>query len=391
MKLNIDLGYILKRLIVIGLGFILISQLKSCDVLAQSYVMNQQRCYGYYGTGNTNVQGTLSIINTGASLNMFSCSFGSNSQSYYISRYDVRVPTDADSGTGSYSFYVSSSYPISSVVLTSNSSDYTCDLNTGITDSSNGMIYYSVTCNNVPISSNRAIGVKGISHIQNNITSTVAFINVSSIWNIVLNQDVASAVSDASSQAHSDSQAVQNAVSDVQDQMTNSDVSNDTNSSASSIFNVDIDTSHGLSSIVTAPLTLLAKAQEQCSPKSFTIFHKSITLPCGDSLFWSKDFSSYSSIFGSGVSGSQMNTIRDNFRTFWNVLFGGAIIFHLLVKLWQVINDTLDPTSDRYESMNSAIDTGSMSLRDEDELDIKLDKGSELHNGQIRIRKPVSS
>lgn len=160
-----------------------------------------------------------------------------------------------------------------------------------------------------------------------------------------------------------------NAINGVNDSLNDNNVSSDTNSQASSIFNTNIDTSHGLSSIVTAPLTLLAKAQESCSPKNFVIFGKTIVLPCGDSLFWSKDFSSYSSIFGSGVSGSQMNTIRDNFRTFWNILFGGAIIFHLLVKLWQVINDTLDPTSDRYESINSAIDTKSMAVDDTRDTD----------------------
>lgn len=177
---------------------------------------------------------------------------------------------------------------------------------------------------------------------------------------------------------------------DIKNELSDNTVSSDTTNQGNAIFSLDIDSTHGLSGVVTAPLILLSKAQEQCTSKSFTIFSKSITLPCGDALFWSKDFSSYHSIFGTGVSGSSMNTIRDNFRTFWNLLFGGAIIFHLLIKLWEVINDTLDPSTDRYESMRSAIDTGS-AVRDEDEINLKLDKGSEVRNGKVQIHVPNGS
>ena len=122
--------------------------------------------------------------------------------------------------------------------------------------------------------------------------------------------------------------------------------------------NNNIENSFGLSSVITGPLRLIDNAVSTCSPKSFTLFQQSITLPCGTDLFWEKDFSSHSSIFVHGYSGTQLNSIRDNFRLFWNTLFGGAILFALAFKLFKVTQNALDPLSDDdYHSISSAIDT----------------------------------
>ena len=71
---------------------------------------------------------------------------------------------------------------------------------------------------------------------------------------------------------------------------------------------------------------VLAGANGQCSPISFVIFNKEILLPCG-SFFWNR----------SDVS---------NFRTFWNLLFGGFLIFKSLIWFMKVLSSVIDPLGD---------------------------------------------
>ena len=101
-----------------------------------------------------------------------------------------------------------------------------------------------------------------------------------------------------------------------------------------SFFNNFTDSNPGsIASIVSSPLRLVNSLNRQCSPVSFNIFNKDITIPCGDSLFWGR------------------NDVQ-TFRTLWNVLFGGLIIYRLLVKMFKSIEKMKDPTNDSVEVIN---------------------------------------
>lgn len=85
---------------------------------------------------------------------------------------------------------------------------------------------------------------------------------------------------------------------------------------------------------------VLAGANGQCTPISFVIFNKEISLPCG-SFFWNRD----------DVS---------NFRIFWNLLFGGFLIFKSLIWFIKVLSSVIDPLGD---STSIALDIGNVNIR----------------------------
>lgn len=377
MKLSIDFDYILKRLIVVVLAFVIISQLKSCDVHAETYYNAQfsssnssSVIYYYSGTSLTSSNVSWSTYN-----NLFGSGLQSqviNASGAYNSYLRITLSGIYSNFTNydNFSFLLGSYVPLSGGVGTAyfggycvveNNSDY----ETGVQSSSgslfnNGFYVYRIHCTYSSISNQTYLTIP----VMGSNISQLRFA-ISSYWSYWKSDSVSSSINNQSQQQHEDSQAQQQAINDVNNSLNDNTVSSSTNNAGGSIFNIQIDTGHGLTSIITAPLALLQRSQEKCTSKSFTIFGKSITIPCGDDLFWSKDFSSYHSIFGSGFSGSQLNTVRDNFRTFWNVLFGGAIIMALLIKLWTAINVALDPMADSYTSLSDAIDTGK-SVRDTD-------------------------
>lgn len=80
----------------------------------------------------------------------------------------------------------------------------------------------------------------------------------------------------------------------------------------------------GIENILRAPLRVLDASKTVCTPLSFNIFGQTVSLPCGTTIFWDRPD-------------------VQNFRTFWNVLFGGAIVFRFSVKLINLIYKSLDP------------------------------------------------
>lgn len=105
----------------------------------------------------------------------------------------------------------------------------------------------------------------------------------------------------------------------------------DTNETANSFFsNFSSSDSGGLSSIVTAPLTMINKMLDgQCTSPSATWKGATITLPCG-SMFW-------------GRNGA--NQLQD----LLNVFYGGFICYYAIRKLFMMIEGFKDPTNDRVE------------------------------------------
>lgn len=124
---------------------------------------------------------------------------------------------------------------------------------------------------------------------------------------------------------------IESGIGDINDNITSDEV--DTSKSDSFFSNFDTEDNGGLSSVVTAPLTFVRKLTDRCTPLSIPFYDKNISLPCGDELFWNRD----------DVSA---------FRNTWNVLFGGAIVYMLMTKLFKVINNLKNPDDSRIEVMD---------------------------------------
>lgn len=91
-------------------------------------------------------------------------------------------------------------------------------------------------------------------------------------------------------------------------------------------------TSHPISSIITAPISFLESLDDTCTPISFDLGFpgtsiRTITLPCGDTIFWNR---------------TDLNYVQE-FRLFWNILFGGALLYFFGFKLFKAFEKALDP------------------------------------------------
>lgn len=84
------------------------------------------------------------------------------------------------------------------------------------------------------------------------------------------------------------------------------------------------------SSIITAPISFLNSLNDSCRSITLTYRGQNIVLPCGTTVFWERDLPYIAT-----------------FRTFWNILLGGLIIYRLALALIMTVNDCLDPTKDK--------------------------------------------
>lgn len=386
MKISLDLNYILKRVIVVVLAFVIISSIKSCDVnAATSRNYDPTGAWGYEieNNNNVNILSSKTSVQSGGSV--------------YYWRFESAKPkirlsySSWNDETGYYDLFFSiygRSEETNSVILQLSSGYYNCDVKSNSFNAPNSTndfnyntgSFQTVSCYNVPMVSSGYFTIYIVGSSSYTSGGSTTYIYISKVITNIKKESVSQAINDQSSQQHTDSQNTQNAINGVGNTISSTTTDSNTNN-ANGIFDVDLNgqstnsamTDHyGLESIITSPIAMLSYAQNQCQPISFTIFGKSITLPCGDTLFWNRDFSSQQSIFSSGVSGSGLNNTRNTFRAIWNALFGGAIIFHLLLKLYEVIQKAIDPVSDEYVDIRSAIDTGK-SVRDTDG-DVVLDR-----------------
>lgn len=97
--------------------------------------------------------------------------------------------------------------------------------------------------------------------------------------------------------------------------------------------NFDTEDNGGISSVITAPLVFVRKLTNTCESIKFDVLGANVELPCGDTLFWNKE------------------KVQD-LRNLWNIIFSGAFIFILLKKVFKVIENIKDPSSDKVEVMN---------------------------------------
>lgn len=117
---------------------------------------------------------------------------------------------------------------------------------------------------------------------------------------------------------------------DLNDNVTSDDTSG-ANSESSSFFNNFNDNQHGLSGIISAPLNSInAMLSGTCTPLTATWEGKDISLPCGQS-FWSK---------------------IPEIQEFLNLILGGLLCYHIILKLYRLIDKLKNPDDDRVEVMD---------------------------------------
>ena len=81
-----------------------------------------------------------------------------------------------------------------------------------------------------------------------------------------------------------------------------------------------------LGGVITAPVNFITHlGTNSCSPITLYAWDSPLTIPCGDTLFWSRTGYVWS---------------------LWSIVFGGVIIYRLAYKLFKVVNDAVDPTKD---------------------------------------------
>lgn len=106
------------------------------------------------------------------------------------------------------------------------------------------------------------------------------------------------------------------------------------NSSSNGFFdNFNTEDNGGISGVVTAPLRFVRKITGTCESLELSVMDQEVILPCGDTLFWNRE-----------------DVLP--LRTIWNILFGGLIIYRLLLKLFKVIHNMKDPDNSKVEVMD---------------------------------------
>lgn len=117
------------------------------------------------------------------------------------------------------------------------------------------------------------------------------------------------------------------------DDTLNDDDTSEADSKITGFFNDFADNSHGLSSIVTAPLNAVnAMLTTTCTAPSATYKDSTFSLPCG-SILWEQE--------GASV-----------LKTFINLIYGGLICYGIVKSLFKDVNDLKNPENDKVDVMN---------------------------------------
>lgn len=212
--------------------------------------------------------------------------------------------------------------------------DFPCDIgSTSVNNSTYNDQIYSAIC---PVNFYNGSGLKQIVINFNTNTST----NDPSYYYVVLDgrisfevpqfiQDNSQAIINSQTQILQEQQKTTEATKDLDSTLKDDTI--DT-SVANDIFGLDLDENSTLSGVITAPLGFLNHLSDTCSePLTIPIFNTSFNLPCG-SIFWER------------------NDVQA-FRVIWNILIGGSIIYMLCVKLFKVVQDSLNPNKDNFNSL----------------------------------------
>lgn len=151
--------------------------------------------------------------------------------------------------------------------------------------------------------------------------------------------DVNSKLNDTNSKLNDTNSKLDDTNKNIKD--TNDTLTDDSTDDKSSFFNNFQTSDYGLTSFVTAPVNFIKSLTTNCEPISLSVLSKNITLPCGNVVFWGRD------------------DVVD-FRTFWNFLFVGSILFLLGLRMYKTLESALNPRdfSDGFDVMAMNSSTG---------------------------------
>ena len=89
----------------------------------------------------------------------------------------------------------------------------------------------------------------------------------------------------------------------------------------------------GLNSIVVAPLVAIRKITNGvCEPLNVNILGKTISMPCGNTIFWDREDVQF-------------------FKVFWNLVSGGIIAYGIGISTYKLVHDLRYPDKDRIDVM----------------------------------------
>lgn len=144
--------------------------------------------------------------------------------------------------------------------------------------------------------------------------------------------DIDQSIKDQTEQQHKDSQATQDKIQEATDTITDSNT-DDASSSAGGFFNDFDDESHGLSGIVSAPLSLIQKfSSNSCTPVSIPILGKSAALPCGNTFFNQPGVTDFVNVF--------------------NIICGSLIAYGAFCGIRKKVEDFKDPDNSKVEVLD---------------------------------------
>ncbi len=150
------------------------------------------------------------------------------------------------------------------------------------------------------------------------------------------NQNTQSIINNQNSntqQIISEQENTTDAINDLNDTMKDDNIDN---TESNSFFNNFQDNTHGLSGIITAPLSVIQNlvnvSPTSCQDLTITYHEKTITMPCGK-IFW-------------GHEG--FNPLND----FFNLVVGGMFAYLIIKNLFLMIEQLKNPDNDKVEVMD---------------------------------------
>lgn len=133
-------------------------------------------------------------------------------------------------------------------------------------------------------------------------------------------------VKDGNTQITQNNQIIQGNT-DINNSLNDSSTDNETDSLIGDLFGNTNTNDFGLQDVLLAPYTFLNATTRNCSAMNMNILGAETTIPCGNDIFWDKP----------AVA---------PLKTVWNILFGGAAVYMVLISLWNSIQGAMDPLSD---------------------------------------------
>lgn len=205
-----------------------------------------------------------------------------------------------------------------------NISSYKCFL----TNDTNNPVKVNITCNVVPLNNVKKIW---ISQTHPNCMTKINGFNT---YFLKVNQNSATeeAINNQTIIIKEGQDKINDSINNTNDTL-NDDDTTEADSKITGFFNDFADNSHGLSSIVTAPLNAVnAMLTTTCTAPSATYKDSTFSFPCG-SILWEQE----------GASA---------LKTFINLIYGGLICYGIVKSLFKDVNDLKNPENDKVEVMN---------------------------------------